>query len=171
MGTAGSVCAQPPAAQGLLDQFLAGVRFFGNPDFWQMSDNVNPGSGNPGNGELQKLKQQIYTKKNIQNPYKNTPRNSCPFLIMLLRNRGSQGWCWGQGGPCCQPEVLTPAASSAQHSPPGHCWTWLLPPCCHLRLGSMPAAPAVPRNEPTDGWWVVDGGCSLPSTPWHSSHA
>lgn len=33
MGTAGSVCAQPPAAQGLLDQFLAGVRFFGEPDF------------------------------------------------------------------------------------------------------------------------------------------
>lgn len=66
MGTAGSVCAQPPAAQGLLDQFLAGVRFFGEPDFWHVSDNVNPGSVNPANGELQKLKQQIYTKKEQQ---------------------------------------------------------------------------------------------------------
>lgn len=83
MGTAGSVCAQPPAAQGLLDQFLAGVRFFGEPDFWHMSDNINPGSLNPENGDLQKLKQQIYTKKN-SNPHKNTPRNTSPFLNSSL---------------------------------------------------------------------------------------
>lgn len=83
MGTAGSVCAQPPAARGLLDQFLAGVRFFGEPEFWQVSDNVNPGSVNPGNGELQKLKQQIYTKKNC-NPHKNTLRNTSPFLNSSL---------------------------------------------------------------------------------------
>lgn len=47
MGTAGSVCAQPPAAQGLLDQFLASVRLFRGPGFWQVSDKVNPGSVNP----------------------------------------------------------------------------------------------------------------------------
>lgn len=51
--------------------------------FWQVSDNVNPGSVNPGNGELQKLKQQIYTKKNC-NPYKNTLRNTSPFLNSSL---------------------------------------------------------------------------------------
>lgn len=83
MGTAGTVCAQPPAAQGLLDPFLAGVRFFGGPGFWQMSDNVNPGNVNPGNSELQKLEQQIYTKKN-SSPHKNTPRNTSPFLNSSL---------------------------------------------------------------------------------------
>lgn len=93
MGTAGSVCAQPPAAQGLLDQFLAGVRIFGDPDFWQVSDNVNPGSVNPGNGELQKLKQQIYTKKS-SNPHKNTPRNTSPFLNSSLLT----GLVLGTGG-------------------------------------------------------------------------
>lgn len=145
MGTAGSVCAQPPAAQGLLDQFLASVRLFGGPGFWQVSDKVNPGSVNPGNGELQNWNSKFIPKRTAIHT-KTLPETPPRFLTALR----PQGESWGQGDPCCQPEGLTPAApltlcstpavSSPLHSPRGHCWD-LGGPAAHLSLGFMPGIP------------------------------
>lgn len=49
--------------------------FFGEPDFWPVSDNVNPESVSPGNSELQKLKKQIYTKKEQQSTQKHSQKH------------------------------------------------------------------------------------------------
>lgn len=178
MGTAGSVCAQPPAAQGLLDQFLASVRFFGGPGFWQVSDKVNPGSVNPGNGELQNWNSKFIPKRTAI--HTKTLPETPPCFLTALR---PQGESWGQGGPLLPARRADPSspADPLQHpssflttaQPP---WALLGPgwPCCppqpgfHAWHSYWLCQQLSPGNEPTGEQEEV--AAPFPVPPRHGSH-